>query len=351
MDTYERKKDFICARVQEKETNTYLDTKLQKAIPKRKQVARAFSFEISSGIVRVCKAFFLATLNVSGAYVDHALKHKIEGCYASRENRGRHKPHNKTSENLLEGVRQHIESFPSVESHYCRKDTNRKFLAQDLNITKMYHLYQDKCKAENKTAVSAALYRKVFNEEYDFSFHTPKKDQCLLCFRYHEADHSGTASEELCEEFQQHQERKRKAREEKNKDKIKSQESIKYHTATFHLEAVLSTPCSLVSQLYYKRKLSCYNLSVYSLGNHRATCYMWNECDGQRGSCEIGTCLNLYIGSLSPSVEHITLYSDTCTGQNRNQYVAAAMMFSLRQNLNIKVIDQKFLESGHTHME
>ena len=77
---------------------------------------------------------------------------------------------------------------------------------------------------------------------------------------------------------------------------------------TFDMEAVLPTPCSNVSQVYYKRKLSCYKCSVYSLGDGKGYCYLWNESEGQRGSCEIGTCLGMYIKSMPPSVKHVCLF-------------------------------------------
>ena len=49
------------------------------------------------------------------------------------------------------------------------------------------------------------------------------------------------------------------------------------------MEAVLPTLCSNVSQVYNKRKLSCYKYSVYSLGDGKGYCYLWNESEGQRG--------------------------------------------------------------------
>jgi hypothetical protein len=49
--------------------------------------------------------------------------------------------------------------------------------------------------------------------------------------------------------------------QEKQKDKEDAQKYNHIHTATFDLEAVLPTPCSLVSQAYYKRKLSSYNFT------------------------------------------------------------------------------------------
>lgn len=75
------------------------------------------------------------------------------------------------------------------------------------------------------------------------------------------------------------------------------------------------TPCSLIGELYYKRKLCCYNLSFYELGNGNGTCYLWDETQGKRGSCEVGTCVYLYVtsGASDTSViEEVTLYSDTC---------------------------------------
>ena len=42
---------------------------------------------------------------------------------------------------------------------------------------------------------------------------------------------------------------------------------------------------------------------------------------------------------------HVILYSDCCTGQNRNQYITVGLLHALQNS------EQKFLESGHTQME
>ena len=195
------------------------------------------------------------------------------------------------------------------------------------------------------------MYRKVFNEEFNLSFHVPKKDQCNLCTQYHTAEDDGTLTEDLKQKYNQHQERKVIARQEKANDKVKSKENSKIHTCTFDLQSVLYTPCSLVSVMYYMRKLCVYNLSVYSLGDGKGSCYLWTESNGMRGSSEIATCLRKYILSLPTSVEHVILYSDACTGQNRNQIIAASLLQAITYIPNLKLIDHKFLESGHTHME
>jgi len=132
---------------------------------------------------------------------------------------------------------------------------------------------------------------------------------------------SGKLDNETKNKYQQHQERKVQGRQEKQNDKDKSKNDKTFVAITFDLEAVLSTPCSLVSQAYYKRKLSCYNLSMYSLGDNIGKYYLWSETDGERGSCEVATCLHKYINSLPQYVKHVSLFSDNCMGQNRTSFL------------------------------
>jgi hypothetical protein len=122
--------------------------------------------------------------------------------------------------------------------------------------------------------VSHAVYRKLFNEEYNFSFHVPKKDQRALCINYYRNKDQDTLAMEMKDEYEKQQSRKIKDRGEKKKDKEMAISSPDLFFGTFDLQAVLQTPCSLVSQLYYMRKLNCYNLSIYNLASTHATCYL-----------------------------------------------------------------------------
>lgn len=96
------------------------------------------------------------------------------GTFQSKEKRENHRPHNKTPEASADRVRHHIESFPVMEPHHTRKDPHRQFLGGDLNIKKLYELYKSDCIKTNSKPVGASKYRKIFCEEYNFSFHTPK---------------------------------------------------------------------------------------------------------------------------------------------------------------------------------
>jgi hypothetical protein len=73
------------------------------------------------------------------------LSRKTHESFEGTDKRGKHTPANKTYDETLDSIRQHIKSFPIMDSHYKRKDTNRKFLQHDLSITKVYDLYKAKC--------------------------------------------------------------------------------------------------------------------------------------------------------------------------------------------------------------
>ena len=120
---------------------------------------------------------------------------------------------------------------------------------------------------------------------------------------------------------------------------------------TVDMQAVMQAPCGLVSQLYYKRKLSVYNFTTYSLSDGKGTCYTWDETEGKRGACEIPTCLFVYISSLPASVHDVTIYSDCCAGQNRNQYLATSFMHAVNTIPHVQSITHKYLVTGHTQME
>ena len=98
------------------------------------------------------------------------------------DKRGRKTPANKTSAESIMRVKKHIESFPTVESHYCRKDTSRQYLDQALNLKIMYQLYINDVQDQDML-VSEYMYRQIFNNQFNLSFSKPKKDQCDICYK------------------------------------------------------------------------------------------------------------------------------------------------------------------------
>ena len=130
-------------------------------------------------------------------------------------------------------------------------------------------------------------------------------------------------------------------------DKSRASATKKFVSATFDLQSVLQIPSSAVSQMYYSRKICVYNLCIYEAATpNNRFCYCWSELEGRRGSNEIGTCVFRWLTQLPYETKEVSLYSDTCGGQNRNRNVAAMFLYAVQQ-LPIKAITHNFLESGY----
>ena len=112
-----------------------------------------------------------------------------------------------------------------------------------------------------------------------------------MCKLFERRREAGTIDDLLQHEYDEHQKQKERAREEKSRDKDRAKTDKGIYVATFDIQAVLTTPCSLVGELYYSRKLCCYSLTIYSLADKQVVCHVWDETQCKRGSCEIATCL------------------------------------------------------------
>lgn len=161
--------------------NTYLCGCVKVLTTKRKyakipESCRRFSrvFYVPNGEIseRVCKTAFLSIFAISNGHLSRALQGQVanEGLPHS-DQRGRHEPSNKTPEERVGYVKEHIETFPTYESHYSRSDNpNRKYLSPSLSISAMYDLYKTLCGEKNEVPVSEWKYRHIFNTEYNLSF-------------------------------------------------------------------------------------------------------------------------------------------------------------------------------------
>jgi len=122
----------------------------------------------------------------------------------------------------------------------------------------------------------------------------------------------------------------------------------------FDLQAVLEVPRANTGPICYKRKLATYNLCAFNLLSHEGHCFMWAENTAGRGSIEIASCIFKHIGtqlSLNPDITSIKMMSDSCGGQNRNNYFATMCMYAVEHYSQLQEIDHRFFEPGHSEME
>lgn len=338
----------------------YIASNMTKICPKYKysNVANprnpnnAFFFIISGKNVRVCKQFFMATLAINNRTIQTVLKKQNvceSGTVIDIDRRGKHGNHKKVSEEIKNKIRQHIDSIPRIEAHYCRANTTRQFIEGGKTLTDLHRDYLKLCEEENVEYGNYQLYSKIFNEEYNLSFHVPKKDQCESCLEYQNGSEEEKAK--LKEKHEEHLREKVLSREEKENDKQHSANDVK--VIVYDLQKVLPCPIGNANSFYYVSKLNVFNFTIFDIKSTEGVCYLWHEGEGLRGANEVGSCIFKYLKALSNQSEHdleIIFYSDNCCGQNKNKFILALYLYIIR-TLKIKSITHKFFIKGHSQNE
>lgn len=273
--------------------------------------------------------------------VDRKCSEQGSGGFPGRDKRGTHtnRPH-KTPEQVTSSVIQHIQSFPAVESHYCRKDTNKVYIDNQLNLQKMYRQYQSAMiEKDAETLASLPTYRDVFNHQFNIEFHEPLKDQCDQCYVF---DHILTPEQRKSqqEEHDLHRFNKLRSREilEDDMNFAKQTEDKSVCVACYDMEQNLATPRTNLGVLFFKQKLNIYNFTIQRKDTGEGVNYIWNETIAGKGANEIASCVWMYIhdqARLGVSVFHF--YSDNCSNQNKNQMLYS-MYLRISKQLNVIIV-------------
>lgn len=259
------------------------------------------------------------------------------------DRRGHRAPTNKID---VSKVKEHIQSFPSYKSHYTRADApNRRYLQSDLTIRKMYQLYLEKCREENLDPVKEKMYYHIFSTCFNLHFKPPSKDTCQLCDSLQNVLEYGKCDDEKQKariNKDLHLRKAEQARSSLNRDKQIADENT--YVLTFDLQKALAFPKLSTSVAYYKLNMYVYNLGVHSFNGNKGYMYMWDETEGSRGSQEVASCLIKHIKEHASQQNHIILYSDCCTGQNRNIKLSLSLQKLVQDpGISAAYIDHKFL--------
>ncbi|XP_065663155.1 uncharacterized protein LOC136085726 [Hydra vulgaris] len=313
-------KSYICSLVVENNTILRRRHRSEEA-EKTHSIARSYFLQVKDMNIRVCLKFLCDTFKFSTKTVFNALKFKMNGMYVGKDGRKAKPAPNGTPESIILGIKEHIDSFPKIESHYCQRDTKKRYLHSSLNISIMFRLYKKELFPKNSVqGASYDKYRQVFNNcNPPLAFYCPKR-------------------------------RKLEALQSKEADKKKAKTDKGFRAITFDMQRILSIPHAGDAQIFCKRKLNVYNFTIFEGHNSDGHCFLWDETNGGKGSCEVSTCLLKYLSSLPDAVKHVSSFSDTCSGWNRNKCAATAMLYAVN-NFAVEKIDLKFMEPEHSYLE
>lgn len=316
----------------------------------RRKGSFQYYLKIEAGKHQVCKHTFLGTLGIKERMVRHWVNEgSVFGTLSKQDDINNNKTkkkntsvHSVEQNKKLEYLRQFLDSLPKMESHYCRKKSNKLYLEEDFKSkTDIFQLYKNKCLDEDVLPLSISTFLKEF-DEMNLALFKPRKDQCDLCcgYKMHQIEESV---------YQDHILAKDHARKEKDLDKKKAEDQAIY-CFTMDVQAVKLCPQLQASALYYKTKLQVHNFTIYNLSTHACKNFVWNETEGELCCSVFVTCIVKHLAAvLETDKKPIVLYSDSCGYQNKNNVLSNAL--SILATKFDTVIEQKFLEKGHTQME
>ncbi|XP_046995562.1 uncharacterized protein LOC124607309 [Schistocerca americana] len=273
--------------------------------------------------MKVCKKTYLKILQISGSTMHQAIaKAKTSSLCDQRR---KHVPHNKSADSAIIHILNHISSFPSTSSHYCRRDSSKKYFDSRLDLSLMYRLFIDKLKEEdpNVKPPSQSLYEKVFRRDFNLSFKPPQKDTCQTCDRLNklitaeETLRAGEADTDKLRRLRKEQElhhRKAEAARDCLKSDMENSKTEDLTVFSFDLQKALLLPKLITGVAYYKHQLSCFNLGIHDFKSGKAVMHCWNESIASRGAEEVGSCVLKYVKShdIGP---RMVVWSDSCGGK------------------------------------
>lgn len=306
-----------------------------------------YYFAINGIRRRVCKTFFMNTLNIGDKFIRTTWAKPKTCILIEKDNRERHSKHPTVQETIKDSVRQHINSFHRIESHYLRAQTTREFIDGSLTLAQMYRYYKEEQVERKLPFATKCMYDTIFNTEFNIAFFQPKKDQCSVCETYKNSNEE--EKEKMKSKYDVHIKNKKKSREEKERDICMSRKDSNTIVACFDLQAVLPTPSGDISTFYYKCRLNCFNFTIFEIISKKGYCYFWHEAIASRGANDIATCLMHYLSAL-PADTDVIFYSDNCVGQNKNRIVVSMYLYAMCHT-KINSITHKYLTVGHTQNE
>ena len=91
-------------------------------------VASSIFYLVGVTPIQFADLFWVKNLENEEKLVRYTCSKSTGRNFSKTDGRGKDTPYNKTPNEMLDGVRSHIESFPKVESYYCHKSFHRQHL-------------------------------------------------------------------------------------------------------------------------------------------------------------------------------------------------------------------------------
>lgn len=284
-----------------------------------------YSVKIEGEPTTVCQKFFRSLYQVSEMRL-RIVQARLTDGEGFHERRGAHKNRpRKVDQQTRLLLEAHLQEIPSRESQYARRKTGKRyFVNSDLNVKKIFELFQEfykEKKGETLTNLSYQTYFKIF-KSLNYGFRIPRTDRCDFCSECEvklqfEANHPCKAK------YVAH-----KARAEKyyalKKALIKDNEGInsKKLLLEFDYAQNLRLPKTNENSDYYKSHLSVYLFNVHCHNDGESFMFTSLETESKKNPSTVCSYLyNVINKQFNENHEEIVLFSDATSGQNKNHEI------------------------------
>lgn len=301
-------------------------TPVQKRKSAEKHHAMSFRYRVKVSTARceettviaekvyICKIALMNIFQVKRKRIDLINAQVKEGNVTAKDDgRGKHanRP-NKIDDSIKENIKTHIKQFPSVQSHYSRShNPYREYLSPTLSLAKMYRDYVNSLPQKEKDPmfVKQGYYNKVFSEDFNLGFGSPKSDTCSVCDMI---DNTNITS---------HLEDVKQAGIEMKADREEARSRKGTTFMCFDLQQTMPLPKLSMSIAFYLRQVWFYNLVIHMVrmkddGDVEENGFMfsWVENEGGRGPDEILLSLHAFFLEADIRGDKLLAWSDSCGG-------------------------------------
>ncbi|CAG9792698.1 unnamed protein product [Diatraea saccharalis] len=231
----------------------------------------------------------------------------------------------------------------------------RKYVPSDLNIKKMWKMYQTNQQDES-LKVKECYFRNIFVKHYNIGFKTPGTDVCSKCLELTEklkAEKNDAAKVQLMTTLRIH--------------KLKAKMFYTYlrehdkntFTISFDCQKNQVLPKVADQAAYYSRQLYIYNFTVVigtstnKFPKEKVRIYTWTENVYGKSSNEIASAVfHLLSNTNLEGKNKIRIMADGCGSQNKNSTMIAMCAFWLTTSApkEIKIVELIFPVPGHSFM-
>lgn len=313
--------------------------------------------------VPVCASAFIAIHGVTRQRICTIKKSLLTTGKAPIDKRGKHSNRPKKLSSILKSkVMDHIRSFRGRKSHYSLHDSSKIYLPEELNVKKMYDMFED------KNQLSYETYRSIFVNHFNIGFGYPRSDTCSTCDEFLAKTKAlkvnlknaselekGDIEKEIKKLETENKLHKLKANvfyKRKRETRIQCQSSSQKEAIAMDFQKNLSMPNITTNDVYYKRQLTLNLFNIHELSTSKSYFFCYPESIAKKGSDEVCSFLHHYIfNMLDKNTRELVIFCDSCGGQNKNYTVFRFIHYVVHSAKRLDVIKIIFPIRGHSYLE